>query len=88
MPGLAWLTSNSLQVLYTNITPGGPPVEFTIYYASFVAQQNLTVTGSPAINEVGIYTLPDNSVPEPGTLFLLGAGLITAGIFCRRMGKS
>ena len=89
---IASATSNSLMIMW-NPFPGlgvGANYSFDVTYDKFVNIQNISVL-SPGPSEYtsGMvtpkYTVP---VPEPGTLLLLGMGVLTVGFVYRRRRKA
>lgn len=82
------VTAGSIDYIYLVDTPAGGPS--TPGFAGFVSDDLITAIRFEAIGgprASGPYLDLDNfavAVPEPGSLFLLGAGLVAAGIASRR----
>jgi hypothetical protein len=84
-------TSLVAYFLPSGLEPGSVVDDLWITYDSFIATQNITITAVGSGGTVSLrpnYTTGgDGTIPEPGTLLMLGSGMITLWFLSRRKRK-
>ena len=83
-------TSSSFMVYFLSGLPKESVYEFSVTYAGFLVDQNISVTtfGDMVSKTVVSTNCPPPPVPEPGTVLLLGTAVLAVGLFYRGRRKA
>ena len=82
--GLTWIAIAGLTVLGAPIAEAGVTCKFI---PSWCPTDNVTKSTSNTVTAGNTSSVGKTSVPEPATLFLLGAGVSAVGVAMRRRRK-